>query len=146
MAVVASGACGSAPAAWLCCLKEQRRAVGSKSLERTHKGFGKRWILQVTVDHAHCKEKAVQETEDTVQTCWLASIVSLLFYLVLLAWVLPTYCTTNLKRFWLHCLIYKTCLPILNTRTSALMYLGSDWRALRLCREQQQHRTHCQVK
>lgn len=81
LAVVASGVYGSAPAAWLCCLKEQGRAEGSKSLERRQKGFGKRWIPQVTVDHAHWKEKEVQETEDTMQTCWLASIVSLFFLL-----------------------------------------------------------------
>lgn len=41
VAVVASGVYGSAPAAWLCCLKEQGRAEGSKSLERRQKGFGK---------------------------------------------------------------------------------------------------------
>lgn len=48
---------------------------GKKVMKRRRRAIGKLCRVKVTVDHAHCKEKAAQGTEDTVQTCWLASIV-----------------------------------------------------------------------
>lgn len=77
VAIVAGGTYGGAPAVWLRCLKEQVKTVGRKWLERGERGaIGKCYRVQVTVDYAHCKEKAMRGTEDMVQTCWLASIVS----------------------------------------------------------------------
>lgn len=56
--------------------EERGKTVGRKWLEKK----GERPLASdvectVTVDHAHCKKKAAQGTEDVVQTCWLASIV-----------------------------------------------------------------------